>query len=353
MTAGIGNASALSEVRDGAVAAIRFAPGDARAYSILGTLEERQGRVEAALALYRHAIALSGTEIHALLQLFSHAAADGRDAEAVDWMDRILRRYPNDWPRVAPVLDALATSAKGETELRKRIALDPPWRNEVLRRLAASPQGTAVAERILLAEHRAGRTVGDRERNIVINAMLHRKASGDAYGFFLATLPGPERQRAGYVFNAGFLPPLSGTAFGWALRRVHGADTVLIDGKQGSGASGLSVAFIGAPTRLGNVSQTMSLPPGGYRLAVTAQATGLVAPKGVFWQVVCANTRHELVRTAIAQGTYPARTFGREFEVPPDCGLQRLVLRTGIETSSWQNRYRGRVVVRAVEISRD
>ena len=113
---------------------------------------------------------------------------------------------------------------------------------------------------------------------------------------------------------------------------------------------GLSIEFFDSPSRLGNVSQFLALPPGRYTLLTELSASGLEAPRGLYWQISCPSVT--LARLDLPDGSYENRSLEVDFSVPADCGTQTLTLMTDVKTDSWRDQYRGRLTISRTALRR-
>jgi len=333
-----------SDLVPAAASLLRMAPGDARGYSMLGAAYAEAGRDEAADALFEQALLRSKTEIFALNSLYGRAVTNGDYATALAHADVILRRYGSQWEQMAPSLDAIAFEASGQAALVPILENDPPWRGRMLNLLLRNPGHVEFVRQLLLDRFAVGRPVPVGEVSMVINALIGYQAYGQAYRFYLRTLSEAERAVAGYIQNGSFSLPPGSKYFDWRYRRDPSADISFPSDRNGSQGEGLRVRFLESPARLGNLSQNLSLPAGRYGFAATIQARGLLAPKGLSWVISCPQSRTELARIEVPEGSYDERVVEVPVEVPSTaCPLQTLTLETGIRTDSWRDRYSGTV----------
>ncbi len=337
-------------LESGIATLLALAPGDARGYSLLAELRDRQGRPEQTRALYARALALSHTEPRALFFTLSEAIADGRHVEAVGVIDILLRRWGDLRQDILPAIGPVIADPAGRRALLSALGGDPPWRTRVFDHLLTTPLGLEVAETLLLSDRGPDAPPSPSEVARAIAALVAAGAHEHAYRLFLLTLSPDERAVSGYVHDPAFTRPPGGRYFEWTLRPSSGVDVSIAEPDPG----GLTIRFLDSPARLGNLSQTLVLPPGRYRLQAKADARSLVAPRRVFWQLRCASGEPTPLATLeLAAGSYSDRTFAEAVEVPADgCGLQVLTLRTGATTDSWRERYRGSMRVASVSIVR-
>lgn len=353
----------LSDIENGdeadlmaeARALIRIAPGDARGYSMLGAAYEAEGDPETALSLFRAAIARSQTERFALTRLFDHALAEQDYAGAIAHADLLLRRFRDSWPEIAPLFRQIAHAELGQAELVTLLETDPPWRGSMIGYLLEEPAYVGFIQQMLYASLEQGRAPRQNEVSQVINALIRHGAPGEAYRFFLLTLTEAHQAVSGYVHDSGFRLPPGSKHFEWRFRRVPSADMSFPAEDANGEVGGLRVRFLESPARLGNVTQSLSLPPGSYHLEVEFEAERLGVPRDLYWRLACAEgARAELARIALPDGTHQRRTLSAPLSVPYEgCAVQTLVLDTGVRTDSWRDRYSGTVLFSAVRLVRD
>jgi len=336
------------DLRTASEAALRSAPGDARLYSMLGAVYDRDGQGVAAETLYDAALSHSRTEIHALLSKLQRSIGRADYVAALGYADTSLRRWPNYREQVLPAFPVALADPAARTELARMLSSQtPPWRGTVIQRLLQSVDGLVFVRELLLAEVQSGKTPGAGEVGATISALVNAGAPGPAYQFFLLTMDAEERAVSGYVHDARFTRPPRARYFGWNFRSDAAAD-VSFPAPDG----GLRLRFLDSPARLGNLTQTLRLPAGDYRMEVVASTIDLRAPKGLFWRLRCRGGA-ALAELDTAAGTYDGRSETADFTVPASgCPLQSLTLATNINTGSWRDRYSGTVTFEAVDVTR-
>ena len=338
----------LGAARKAAEDLLFFAPGDARVYSLLGAVLEREGDTTTAMRLYEVALDHSKTEIHALLSLTDRAVAAGNLAAALSFTDLILRRWPEYGPRVFPVVVAASATEAGRQALASTLASLPPWRGGALAELVKHGTGLGFARDLLASAGEATDAARKAEVNAVVAALAGAGATGAAHSLFLVTLGPNERARAGYVYDSGFAGGATGSYFGWHAKSNGAAEVTLplADG-------GMRMRFLDSPARLGTVAQRLRLPLGSYRLEAELSAVGLEAPKRLYWRLACSGTEVPLAELVVPEGSYGPTIAKVEFELSAEaCAMQLLSIETDAKTDSWRDRYRGEVTFRALRINR-
>ena len=330
---------------------VRLSPRDARGYSLLAETARRSGREREAKLHYLTALMVAPTEINALLNRLRSSAIEGELEETVARLDVILRRWPRYFDNVKPALLALAANQKGSVLLRRKLAERPTWRWPALLYMMKSEEGARLTKHLLAQERANGQDVNVEEVAQTIQHLIDHKTYFEAYRLFLLTLTDAERERLSYVFNADFRLKPDRRLFNWQLKRQVDADVSLPYQPTDEGRGGLSVRFLGAPAKLGNVYQMLSLPKGLYRFSASVSGRNLKLPKGLFWEIYCSTSGEKLGTAPFEPGSYRNQAISESFSVPDQgCPLQTLRLRTGMQNTSWSARYHGTAIVHQVSV---
>ena len=336
-------------LRNKAAGLVAEARGDARGYSLLGAVLERQGDIAEAEALYQLTFQKSKVEIHALLRLASLRLERMDYVGTLDCIDLILRRWGNYAAQVQPLIIAAAQDAVAAPALTRKLNAMPPWRGQVLSMLARSPQGLAYARDVIATapERVRASRAWTGERDFLVSALAAAKAYGEAYNLFLSTLSAPEQALQGYVFDDGFTSAPNRNYFGWRVQKSGSTDIVVP-----VAGGGARIRFSDSPARPGMLSQALALPLGRYKLQATVSASALTSPKGLYWTIKCSGLQ-ALAKLDVTPGSYTDRIFETEFDVPASgCDIQTLSLDTDVLTDSWRDRYSGEVLFRRVGLTR-
>lgn len=328
---------------------LAVSPLDARFHSLLAELRLRSGDDEEAHRLFRQAHRLSHTEVHALQYLVAHAIETGGYAEAVEYIDVLLRRWPSRADTLLPLLPQLLTHESAYAAIAGAMAADAPWRSRLLNGLARQDEGLGFAYQLLLELADTMHPAGQGEIAAVIRGFMSAKRYEEAYRLFRFTTPLEERAMAGFIYNSAFLPSsLGALPFSWQHRNTRAAEIRL---SAGGALPGASVRFLSAPAKDIVLHQTLVLAPGRYRLVADVDASSLLAPRSLYWRIRCQDQREELLRLDIPEGSYLGRRLEADFDVTK-CALQRIELATDVIAESWQNRYSGQVRFHFVTIER-
>ena len=146
------DSSQLEALEKLAETGIRMAPRDARGYSLLGEIKQRQGHGDEAQKLFAAALAIAPTEIHALINRLNEAGRTGEFEVALQAVDVIFRRWPQYGKDVLPAVDYLISQPEGAQWLRSTLANEPPWRGTIISYLISRPAGIGFVQNLLVDE---------------------------------------------------------------------------------------------------------------------------------------------------------------------------------------------------------
>ncbi len=344
---------ASPDLSDIAQQAIRFAPINARSYSLLAEAERLQGRDETTEALYDAALMLSKTEGLALQRTLQSALEQGDFAAALDKLDILFRRYPSAFNTFAPAIPPLMDDPEGYRLALAVLRDDPPWRGRFLSALNRDPAAISVANRLQQALNRDGKA-NPAEIGGTLSALIRNKDYGGAFRLFLLTQSVEDKRLGGYVFNGAFDAEPSGRPFDWTFRNSAGV-SMFRETREGEGApqSSLLVRFLGKPIKRVGLGQYIFLPPGEYRLRAEVQAANLSAPKGLYFNLICVDPRAGLVRLDVPEGSYRERTLEADFNLPDaNCQLLWLDMQTDLIAESFRYAYSGSLSIQNISIDK-
>lgn len=329
----------IAALQQQAAGLVATTPADARGYSLMGAIADRQGDADRAQALYGLALQHSKSELHALMRTAVARLQQDDLAGALEHIDLLLRRWPNYWDSASSIVVRMAEDPRWERALAAQLERYPPWRGQAIAGLARAGSIDFLVRLLAGMPPDQRETPAARgERNTVVTSLLNAGQPAGAHALFTATLTEAERAVAGLVFDGSFSLPPGTSPFAWRVQR-QGA-TEVRQGPVGSSASGLAVIFLDSPARPGIVSQRLAAPPGRYRLSLHTQAVNLRAPRDLFWSVRCEGGP-VLLRLDVPVGSTQER-LEADLEVPATgCGLQALSLDTSVRTESWRDRYQG------------
>lgn len=345
----------LEEMERRVAGAIPLNAGDARLYSILGEILDRHGNRDAAGAMFDHALSLAKTELYALRWSIRRAVEAEDYQQAVERLDALFRRWPQQIGPVAPAVAAIFSAPAAHSVLLDRIAASPPWRKTLLAVLSSDTAENPGFAAQLLQDLAAGAGPPTAAETSQLLASLFRRREYDlAYRTFLFTLSAQEKDLSGFIFNGEFRQGPSARTFDWSIRQQPGV-TISLPAKTGDGSrgAGLSVEFSGTPVRSVGVQQYLLLPPGQYRLEVEASAIAAMLPKSLLWSIDCVSPSQPMLRADIPGGNYQTQLLSYKFSSSEQCAAQILTLRTNAVAESWSNRYGGSVLFHRIRILRE
>lgn len=304
--------------------ALRRHPLEGRALRILGATAELRGDRASARALMAAAAASTPRDSATQFWLAINALAD-RDLEtALIKLDRLVRFEPELQNDVFPILATVATNPVGAPAIARFLAAEAPWRARFTEGLIRQAFAVDDLTRLFRMIEQAGGQLSPSEVDQLAQRLW---ASGDwrRLRVMLAREPGAEATPA-LVQDGGFDGIGRGPFFGWAVRRVPGADTWIGAGS-GDGRSALHVSFHDRRVAYAHVQQALLLDPGRYSLRAQARLANLRTARGLRWVLNCAGGGKPIGQSELLLGSTDWRPVSAHFEVPArNCGGQLLTL---------------------------
>lgn len=330
---------------------IALSPRDARLYSALGVINERQDNLAAAYDLYGLSLELLPTELQALAGTLRRSVAEENFVEAADVLEIIAKRWGTRWSLFEPLIGQIAADGQGFERLSQRFAGQSETRIRLVNSLMRDPQLLPYAQRLLAEWHESGIDELQPLVNQVTFRLLGNGEHGAAFFLYRFTLDEAHAAEAGFVNNGRFAVEPSGSPFDWQLQRQAGLDLEMVPHREKK-MGGLAVRFLNNPIRLlNNVSQTTRLLPRAYNLTVTYSQSNLRMPEPLRFLLRCQDEDVTLAEIVLNPGN-EIRASTQSFVVPAQgCATQRLSLVNRQMTESWQNRYSGVLFVHEVSIS--
>ncbi|MEX3011463.1 hypothetical protein [Hoeflea sp. TYP-13] len=343
--------SQLLKLRRAAEETIRIASIDAKAYSLLGEVYRLYGDDTTAAALFETALALSKTDFLALNRSLLWAVESSNHDETVSKMDVLLRRWPDQFDTVSPILLSLLSSPGGYQIALSKLREMPPWRDRFLNFLNRNAETLTFAYKLQLdlnAQQTGRRT---QEIGRTISALMRAGRRELAFRLFLLTQSEEDRSNNGYVFNGSFALQPSGRRFDWTLQKTPGV--ALVRQKEpGDDSYALAVRFLDKPVKLIGVTQVVHLPPGQYRLSAHVSTNRLKMPKGLYFNLTCLNGTGEIARLNVPDR--PLRDEMIETQVNQasgDCRFLKLGMGTGLVAESFRYRYSGTLLIHDIALT--
>lgn len=348
-----GDAGNLSQAEQLAISGAYLSRGDARIFSMLGVVSERQGNNDKAQMLFEHALTLLPTEGYALLNRFGHHIRNKRPLEAVELADIIYRRWRNDlWPLLDSYWPYILSDSQA---FQKAVHLFDKSRDgkkylmaSIFSGLEENPENikyaqALVAEWIVLKSENTQTLI-----NQLVDAWLFLKKPDQAYSQFISSLDEKQKVEIGYVFNSKFILQPTHNFFDWTIQRQKGLVTEIVK-IPNTGESVLELSFQNSPVEIKSIWQNLKLPSGVYELSSRYMTSDFSVPKPVRIFIGC-NGKEPLVELPLADSDEKTTQQKIRFEIPnEDCEIQRLWLGTEFLAVSWKNRFSG--TLRLFEVS--
>jgi tetratricopeptide (TPR) repeat protein len=302
-------------------------PLEGRAYRVLGMQAAARGDAAAAERL----LALAALRwprdlpVHGWLQ--HHYLLRGEVDRALRHADLVLRVEPEASRQQFPFLLQLAAIAPAQPALARLLGTRPPWRTAFLLELSRTLKDTRAVAPLIAAVRRQPGGMTPVELSVWLDHLAGERRWEEAYLTWAQSLPAARRNRLGNVYNGGFeFAPVDG-GFDWRIGEVPGATIDRVGTAGATGERALRIAFDDQRVAFDHLRQLLALPPGAYRLEGRAKADGLRTPRGLVWEVLCADSGNVLAASEPVSGVTPWRAFAVDFEVPAGrCGGQWLRL---------------------------
>lgn len=304
------------------------APLEGGAWRILGQVEAAAGNPARARELFAKAVALSPRDVTARAWLADDLLVQGKYADALVHIDRIMTTSPRSQPALLGALAQLSANPAFLEALTPLLARRPGWRAAYLRELqrSAAPDVTAL---VMAALARDG-GLDPAEDARWIDDLMRRGQWGQAYAHWAGTLAADAVLSP--VFNDGFDTVPSGTGFDWRTQRIPGQTVTFESGVPGASGRAAALEFRGRPAPRIGLEQALLLAPGSYELQARVRAENLRSDGGLEWVVACADGRRILGRSPPIAGSFGWKTVAMQVEIPPDCPGQWLRLRNPAPT---------------------
>ena len=322
--------------------------GDARNYSLLGSVARKLGEDARAKQLFAAALLLNPSEPNASRMAIDLAISEGRFSDALQRIEIYTRKGGPGAQDISGQLVRISLAdSKALAAILQNLSTDPPWRGAFLSELQKSPAGLSLIPRALAALNASPRKPSEQEIASAVRGYLSAGNVAGAYRIFVSSRDAATRQLVSFVYNPEFKAAPSGNPFDWAIANSGAAD-VRIPGLRGGGAE---IAFLDRPGAGFGISQTLTLLPGAYAGAVSVSATNLVAPDAIYIYLRCASGRM-LAKSDLPTGTYQLRTTALKIEVPSTgCETQTLGFATNQLFQHWTRIFSGELVIRSVRLN--
>jgi hypothetical protein len=320
-TEGDGRETALSR-------AYRADPTDARPLIEIAALRFRAEQPEQADALMEIAAALAPADPGVQLQMAAYWDQRQQPERALQHLstalevDRSLRR------EIFPALLQVAEQPARRGLLRPFATSSTSWWPSFFGYLSREAETIeAVRFAYNLRRLAPAEVMTDEERAAYVRRLQKDGLIGEAYLIWVNGLDSVELGQLGLLYNGGFELPLSNEGFGWTLQRNPRVEARPLATQGAVGERALLLRFRALETRFSDLQQPLFLQPGTYRLSGRVRPKGLESVGGLQWRLSCRSPETELLgESPRFLGSGEWRDFAFDFEVPPDCQYQLLVL---------------------------
>jgi hypothetical protein len=220
------------------------------------------------------------------------------------------------------MLVRLTASRRSWPAIRAALPQGATWREIYYNKLVdAGFEPSIVFDVIDVARQASGKPPEVREQNALLGKMAQSADYDRAYTAWLGWLPEEALGKVAYLYDGRFSGAPGAAPFNWTFA-AGGDGTGTIDHDRGlrfdySGAVSMDIA-----------TETMLVPPGHYRLAVSAALDEALSPDTIVplaWQIVCLPARKPIADLRLPNSAASAGVAA-EFDVPADCPAQQLSL---------------------------
>ncbi|MHB8474459.1 MAG: tetratricopeptide repeat protein [Gammaproteobacteria bacterium] len=305
---------------------LRNEPLEGRAFGVLARAAEQEGEVAKARSLYEITVRRAPRDLYSRAWIIDALLRDGRQVEALEQIDILLRISPTQGQRLFPILVQLADAPEFAKALAHILAAKPGWRDGMLWVLLA--RGSHGAVDAVFSALQDGGGLSAEEDGRWLDHLMQAGLWGEAYSRWAGELALAPGKPLAAVYNGDFETEPSNTGFDWRISNSVGVDIRLVPVGDANSAIAARVRFSGRRVAQIDFEQTLLLAPGKYRLRFRARADALHSDKGLQWAIACAGTSAPLAVSAPLEGSFGWKNFDAAFEVPAQkCPAQRLWLR--------------------------
>jgi tetratricopeptide (TPR) repeat protein len=312
--------------RQNARAAIHAAPLDGRGYRMLANQAELRGDLPMAMSVYSIAARRGPRELPTLGRLIQYQLKQGNRAQALAYIDQVLRVEPETAPQMFPVVASILSQDPGD--VAKLLLQQPPWRSAFLVQLVRHAQESPALPRLFDLLRRSPGGLSPLELSAWLDRLIKNDQWGPAYLSWVESLSPDASKRIGNVYNGGFELEPSQLGFDWRFSRVPGARISLSQVTGAGGQFALRVDFEDRRIPFRHVRQLLALVPGTYQIRGRVRTDDLRGERGLVWTLTCAEDGRVIGETDPVTGRHVWQSFERDFAVPVEkCGGQWLTLR--------------------------
>ncbi len=294
-------------------------PTTADALTVLGFQAQFRGDTAQADRIFSYSVAISRRELRPRIWAIEEAVIRGDIAGALRNYDIALRTSGEASKILFPTLGAALAEPRIRAALLPILATDPIWKDGFISYAA----GSGIEPEGAIALFREGRRSGvrptDELRASLVNALVARNKTEEAWSYYRTFRPDARRDRSRDPNFA--LQAATPAVFDWQAgsdKRLSAA--ILRQGKKG-------LLDFAVPPSVGGelVSQRQVLPPGRYRLEGVSRRIDQPERSRPYWSLTCQDGR-ELGKVTVSSSQEADGRFSGRFVVPQNCKVQTLSL---------------------------
>jgi hypothetical protein len=248
--------------------------------------------------------------------------------QAVHILDAVLRTQGKSQGVLFPVLRALAENPNSLPALVEVLSSNPPWRTNFLVDLAKTSDNANVPFQLIAMLKKTASPAQVNEVRTLIARLLEERNYDRAYYVWLDDLPTQDLKKVGLVFDGGFESNSRNLLFDWTFQKRRNVEVRVVTRGNSQADNALQINFAKNSSPFADVSQTLYLNPGNYRLEGEVKTENLQNERGLLWKIICIDdAKQTLGATSRHKGSSDWTAFATEFSVPDEkCVMQRLVL---------------------------
>jgi len=279
-------------------------------YLVRGVQAQLAGNAELARRAFEGAEWRDPRSLPARYFLADHYLRAGDVRHGLSEFAALARMAPNGIGSVTPYVASYARNPARWPQLKALFRSDPNLAETTLAALAADPANAAAVLALAYPPHRNAKSPW-------LPVLLQALVSAGDYRrarTIWAGVAGVGQRASQLLFDAGFADPVAPPPFNWTLT----SSTVGLAERQGGGR--LHVIYYGQEEGT-LASQLLVLPQGRYVLAMRVTGGG-ERTASLRWTLTCANAQAPIATISLDKLAEGPLTF----DVPADCGAQRLEL---------------------------
>jgi hypothetical protein len=312
------DATAMDRLRADAMAnrALQQEPTAVAAAATLGINADGRGDKVAARRYFTYAQKLSRRDLRTQLFMIEDAVERNDIPGAVQQYDIALRVKPSLGEMLYPVLASASEDPVIRREMVKTLSGKPLWGESFIYFVANYGKNPEAAAALFLDLRHAGVAIPGGAQSDVIDTLMARGQTNEAWSYYTAIRPGADRRRSRDSRFAATLEAPS--QLDWTpVNDGLGLTTSI----QGGMFEFAAPASVGGPM----LQQLQLLPPGIYRLRGHSIGIDQAVGSLPYWTLRCQNGR-DLGQVEVPNSRVANGNFIGTFRVPADCPIQTLVL---------------------------